>query len=430
MQYNQPYGVTDPNAPYINGDPSIGQAGSIPPAASIEYPQREIVNFLTDSGLTPTNSDLHQLSKSVQIGTVMYGIDVGPVNAVAITLTPALAAYVDGQVFRVKIANSNTGPATFNAGPGPVNIVRRGGAVLQAGDLPAGYMTFLSYNATHNNVELYGASFAPATFVPILGANSNLYVNGTTGDDTLYDGTSPTISGAHGPFKTINRAMTETFKYGPSVYTMTINVSAGTYPEHVYTPGVLGPTTIINGAGVGSTFVTGSNNFHTFQASNGNTLQVQNLTVSTGSGTGPPCCFSTAPNSQVNTLNTASGACTGYVWNAYGGTIIIQGNHTFNAGTSSQEVFSSFWGGFLAVAMNVTFTFSGAYSVSNAFAAASADGSIAIPVPGLPTWVGYANVTGMKHYANLNGVINTQGQPVSYFPGTVAGTTASGGQFG
>src|SRR5215472_17246512 len=135
MQYNQPYGVTDPNAPYINGDPSVGQAGSIPPAASIEYPQREIVNFLTDSGLTPTNSDLHQLAKSVQIGTVMYGIDVGPVNAVAITLSPARS-------FASRARTATRGPP--NAGPGSVNIVRRGGAVLQAGDLPAGYMTFLS----------------------------------------------------------------------------------------------------------------------------------------------------------------------------------------------------------------------------------------------------------------------------------------------
>ena len=25
MKYAQPYGVTDPNAPYINGDPSIGR---------------------------------------------------------------------------------------------------------------------------------------------------------------------------------------------------------------------------------------------------------------------------------------------------------------------------------------------------------------------------------------------------------------------
>ena len=48
MQYNPPYGVSDPNAPYINGNPSTGTMGSIPPAASIEYPQREIVNFISD----------------------------------------------------------------------------------------------------------------------------------------------------------------------------------------------------------------------------------------------------------------------------------------------------------------------------------------------------------------------------------------------
>ena len=62
MQYNQPYGVSDPNAPYINGNPSTGTMGSIPPAASIEYPQREIVNLITDAEMTPTNSDLHQLA--------------------------------------------------------------------------------------------------------------------------------------------------------------------------------------------------------------------------------------------------------------------------------------------------------------------------------------------------------------------------------
>ena len=38
MQYNQPYGISDPNAAYINGNPTTGTMGSIPPAASIEYP--------------------------------------------------------------------------------------------------------------------------------------------------------------------------------------------------------------------------------------------------------------------------------------------------------------------------------------------------------------------------------------------------------
>jgi hypothetical protein len=46
VKYNQPYGITDPDAPYINGNPSTGTMGSIPPAPSIEHPQREIVNVI------------------------------------------------------------------------------------------------------------------------------------------------------------------------------------------------------------------------------------------------------------------------------------------------------------------------------------------------------------------------------------------------
>lgn len=46
MLYNQPYGISDPNASYINGNPSTGTMGSIPPALSIEHPQREIVKVI------------------------------------------------------------------------------------------------------------------------------------------------------------------------------------------------------------------------------------------------------------------------------------------------------------------------------------------------------------------------------------------------
>src|SRR5262252_5039410 len=101
MKYNPPYGVADPNAPYLNGNPSIGQPGSIPPAESIEYPQREIVNFLTDTGLTPANTDLHQLAKAVQALAVSFDQDVGPPNALAITMSPPLTTYIDGMLFRV-----------------------------------------------------------------------------------------------------------------------------------------------------------------------------------------------------------------------------------------------------------------------------------------------------------------------------------------
>lgn len=43
MRYNAPYGQVDLEAVYVNGNPATGTEGSIPPALSIELPQREIV---------------------------------------------------------------------------------------------------------------------------------------------------------------------------------------------------------------------------------------------------------------------------------------------------------------------------------------------------------------------------------------------------
>lgn len=77
MQYNQPYGISDPEAIYVNGNPSTGTMGSIPPASSVEYDQREIVaviKYAFDRGLidfngipcaSPSNSDLTQLLKAI-----------------------------------------------------------------------------------------------------------------------------------------------------------------------------------------------------------------------------------------------------------------------------------------------------------------------------------------------------------------------------
>jgi len=42
---------------------------------------------------------------------------------------------------------------------------------------------------------------------------------------------------------------------------------------------------------------------------------------------------------------------------------------------------------------------------------------------------GAGNVTGQKYSATINGTINSNGGGVNYYPGTVAGSTASGGQY-
>ena len=77
MKYNQPYGVSDPQAAYINGNPATGTMGSIPPAEAVEFDQREIVNVIQyahDQGLVdftsqpcaqPSNGDLQQLLKAI-----------------------------------------------------------------------------------------------------------------------------------------------------------------------------------------------------------------------------------------------------------------------------------------------------------------------------------------------------------------------------
>jgi hypothetical protein len=436
MQYNQPFGIADPNAAYINGNPSTGTQGSIPPAASIEYPQREIANLISDGGLTPSNGDLRQLGRSLQSGHIWYGVDTGVKNAVQVSLTPAPLTYYDGMFAWILPAFTNDGAVSINFNAiGARTVVRRGGGDLLPGDLIAGYKSLLCYSGAHANFELYGINFTGGTtgFLPILTQNTTLYVNTATGSDTLYDGTSATVIGATspkaGPFKTINRAMTETFKYGPSVYTMTIQVAAGTYAEAINTPNVVGPAVSILGANKTTTFVTGAANSHTFLCDHGNTMVVKGITVSCGAGSLPPSCFMAQNGGTLTTDDCAtSGAVPYAIWEAYAG-YIYPGTHIINSGVSCQYVISAFFGGFCSFQASKTVTIAGAITVGTAFAGASANGTIAIPTPNQPTFVNPGSVTGQRYLATVNASIVTQGLGANYFPGTVAGSTATGGVY-
>jgi hypothetical protein len=82
MRYNQPYGTPEPplgSYPrYINGNPTTGTEGSIPPARAIDEPQIEIVEVISRAqaalaaeglpaeGLIPTHDNLHQLWDAIQ----------------------------------------------------------------------------------------------------------------------------------------------------------------------------------------------------------------------------------------------------------------------------------------------------------------------------------------------------------------------------
>jgi hypothetical protein len=158
MKYVQPYGITDPNASYINGDPSQGRMGSIPPAAAFENPMRELVNVITFNSIAPDDADLAQVAEGVRSQRSNYVEDTGSVNNLSVTLNPPLGSYSIGLPLRVKVANTNTGVATINAGAGTVPIKKPTGAAVAAGDLPAGGLIELVYDGTAFQMINFGGS--------------------------------------------------------------------------------------------------------------------------------------------------------------------------------------------------------------------------------------------------------------------------------
>jgi hypothetical protein len=148
MKYVPPYGVSDPNASYINGDPSQGLKGSIPPAAVFENPQRELLEMIQESSFVPSDADLTQLLQAIRSQFINTVVDTGSVNVLSVACSPPLQAYTRGLLLRVLVYNTNTAACSIDAGCGRVNIHRVNGAALSPGDLHAGGLYDLGYDGT------------------------------------------------------------------------------------------------------------------------------------------------------------------------------------------------------------------------------------------------------------------------------------------
>lgn len=148
MKYVAPYGIGDPDASYINGDPSVARQGSIPPAAAFENPMRELVHIISDSMLSPDDGDLEQCAKGIRSQRMNFVQDTGSINVLSVALSPPLGGYTLGLPLRVKIYQTNTGPTTIDAGAGRVPVRKPSGAEMAAGDLPGGGLAELVYDGT------------------------------------------------------------------------------------------------------------------------------------------------------------------------------------------------------------------------------------------------------------------------------------------
>lgn len=189
MKYQQPYGVSDPDAPYINGDPSIARQGSILPAGAAEYPQREIVHVIEKNNIAPSDSDLYQLTRAQRSQWVNWCIDTGSVNSLSVALDPPLTAYRQGLPLRVAVKTNNTGPTTINVnGLGNRAVTRANGAQLEADDLRTGMVALLVDD---------GSKFQLVNFQGVLASsNNNYFVDIPYAEDT---GTVNNIIGIYSP---------------------------------------------------------------------------------------------------------------------------------------------------------------------------------------------------------------------------------------
>jgi hypothetical protein len=163
MLYNQPYDQpSNPDASYVNGNPSSGIQGSIIPAGAMEQPQRELIGLITAAGLTPSNSDLSQVAKAIQGGVISFAVAGGSANALTATLNPVPPALVTGMRFWLKIGSTNTGAATLNLnGLGITAITRADGSPLQSADLQAGALVWFAFDGTNFQIVGLSTSFLP-----------------------------------------------------------------------------------------------------------------------------------------------------------------------------------------------------------------------------------------------------------------------------
>lgn len=181
MQYNQPFGK-EADTSYIDGNPPFGIEGSVIPAAAVEMPQREIVNFILKSQLAPTNSDPNQLSRSVQVDLVNWAVDIGTLNHIVVNLDPAPPTLVAGlKVWTlVKFTNTGTTDVTCNGITKP--LLTQGLVNLPAGVIVANGIAIIVYDGTQWQLMLGTAATAgPAGPTGSTGSAGATGIAGPTG---------------------------------------------------------------------------------------------------------------------------------------------------------------------------------------------------------------------------------------------------------
>ena len=129
----------------------------------------------------------------IQDGALIFqASDTGSANTYAIALTPAVTAYVAGQVFHFKAANASSGASTLNVNAlGAKNIKKKNDQDIAAGDIEQNAIVSVIYDGTSfQMLSQLGTS---------AGSMSSFTLTGDSGSNqTIEDGNTVDIAGGTG----------------------------------------------------------------------------------------------------------------------------------------------------------------------------------------------------------------------------------------
>lgn len=174
MKYQPPYGINDPEAPYINGDPSIGRQGSIIPAGAVEYPQREVIAAIEASKQTPDDASLSQLLYAIRGQRMNYALAINTdPDTVQVEFDPPISSTMTpGMPLRIKGIVNNTGPTMLEVDGISHALRYADGAELLADDIKSGVIFEAVWNDTgYWEFNPYAAGGAGG------GSSTNTFIN-------------------------------------------------------------------------------------------------------------------------------------------------------------------------------------------------------------------------------------------------------------
>lgn len=350
---------------------------------------------------------IEKLAVDAQSGKWNFAQAGGTPNAIVGSLVPPITSYPTGLEVLVKIASTNTGPVTLDLGGGAKSVTTPSGSPMQSTDLSGGGVYSFIYNGQNWIVLLEGQR--------VLDGDITLYVRADGSDSN--DGIVNTSARA---FLTIQAAVTAAQRrYVSTGYSVTIRVNTGAYAPFR----VVGAGTTINIVGDETTpdncIIASNNSTAPVSASRGATINVSGFALSSVSGS----LLLSQDRSSIGVGKCRLGISGVYqIYVLQNSTVTLTDDIEVVGGARSLAVASSS-GVFNGASKNITFVGAVNYSTATFWG-----NNGTLTVSGM-TFGNPANVSGKRYQADVNGLIWTAGAGANFVPGTIAGTTGTGGQY-